>query len=152
MEKEIIETVLIEVLEEQKQTSQCIEQNNKLLQGLDEKLKQQHKAFSESVATSLNTLKKDLCCQAQPVKREFRILLFPEHGTLNYYKVVFGRIFFWLVILCIAKYAYLLGDKWISKRLEISRYQRAWEAYYLQQNKKGQKAMEQILNESSHDQ
>ncbi len=152
MEKEIIETVLLEVLEEQKQMSHCIEQNNKLLQGLDEKLKQQHKVFSESIATSLNMLKKDLCSQAQPVKREFRILLFPEHGTLNYYKVVFGRIFFWLVILCIAKYAYLLGDKWISKRQELNKYQVAWETYYLQQNKKGQKAMEQILNKSSQDQ
>lgn len=147
MEKEIIETVLIEVLEEQKQINQLIEQNNKLLERLDEKLKQQQEAFSESVVTSLKTLKEELSNQIQPISREFRILLFPEHGTLNYYKVVFGRIFFWLVILCIAKYAYLLGDKWLSKRAEMNKYQRAWETYYLQQNKNRQKAMEQILNE-----
>jgi hypothetical protein len=147
MEKEIIETVLIEVLEEQKQTNQLIEQNNKLVQSVKEELKQQKETFSVSILSRLNTLKEELSNPLQPVKREFRILLFPEHGTLNYYKVVFGRIFFWLVILCIAKYAYLLGDKWLSKRAEMNNYQRAWETYYLQQNKKGQKAMEQILNE-----
>lgn len=147
MEKEIIETVLIEVLEEQKQTNQFIEQNNKLLERLDEKLKQQEGLLYQSLDAKLNTLKEELSNQAKPVKREFRILLFPEQGTLNYYKIVFGRIFFWLVILCIAKYAYLLGDKWISKRLEGNKYQRAWETYYLQQNKNRQKAMEQILNE-----
>ncbi len=147
MEKEIIETVLIEVLEEQKQTNQFIEQNNKLLERLDEKLKQHEGLLSQSFDTKLNTLKEELSNQAKPVKREFRILLFPEQGTLNYYKIVFGRVFFWLVILCIAKYAYLLGDKWISKRLEVNKYQRAWETYYLKQNKKVQKAMEQTLNE-----
>lgn len=146
MEKEIIETVLIEVLEEQKQTNQLIEQNNKLVQSVKEELKQQKETFSVSILSRLNILKEELSNQTQPVKREFRILLFPEHGTLNYYKVVFGRIFFWLVILCIAKYAYLLGDKWISKRAEMNNYQRAWETYYLQQNKNRQKAMEQILN------
>ena len=110
-------------------------------------MKQQQEIFSESVVTRLNTLKKELSSQAQPVKRGFRILLFPEHGTLNYYKVVFGRIFFWLVILCIAKYAYLLGDKWLSKRAEMNKYQRAWETYYLQQNGKHQKEMDRILDE-----
>jgi Fe2+ transport system protein B len=147
MEKEIIETVLIEVLEEQKQTNQLIEQNIKLVQSVKEELKQQKETFSVSILSRLNTLKEELSNPLQPVKREFRILLFPEHGTINYYKVVFGRIFFWLVILCIAKYAYLLGDKWISKRAEMYNYQRAWETYYLQQNKNRQKAMEQILNE-----
>lgn len=147
MEKEIIETVLLEVLEEQKQTNQLIEQNNKLVQSVKEELKQQKETFSVSILSRLTTLKEELSNPLQPVKREFRILLFPEHGTLNHYKVVFGRIFFWLVILCIAKYAYLLGDKWISKRAEMNKYQRAWETYYLQQNKNRQKAMEQILNE-----
>lgn len=146
MEKEIIETVLIEVLEEQKQINQLIELNNKLVQSVKEELKQQKETFSVSILSRLNTLKEELSNPLQPVKREFRILLFPEHGTLNYYKVVFGRIFFWLVILCIAKYAYLLGDKWISIRAEMNKYQRAWETYYLQQNKNRQKAMEQILN------
>lgn len=113
MEKEIIETVLIEVLEEQKQTNQLIEQNNKLVQSVKEELKQQKETFSVSILSRLNTLKEELSNPLQPAKREFRILLFPEHGTLNYYKVVFGRIFFWLVILCIAKYGYLLGDKWL---------------------------------------
>lgn len=146
MEKEIIETVLLEVLEEQKQTNQLIEQNNKLMQIVKGELKQQKETFSVLILSRLNILKEELSNQTHPVKREFRILLFPEHGTLNYYKVVFGRIFFWLVILCIAKYAYLLGDKWISKRAEMNNYQRAWETYYLQQNKNRQKAMEQILN------
>jgi Fe2+ transport system protein B len=147
MEKEIIETVLIEVLEEQKQTNQLIEQNIKLVQSVKEELKQQKETFSVSILSRLNTLKEELSNPLQHVKRELRILLFPEHGTINYYKVVFGRIFFWLVILCIAKYAYLLGDKWLSKRAEMNKYQRAWETYYLQQNKNRQKAMEQILNE-----
>lgn len=147
MEKEIIETVLIEVLEEQKQTNQLIEQNNKLLQSLKEELKQQKETLAVSILSRLKALNEELSNHARPVKREFRILLFPEHGTVNYYKIVFGRLFFWLVILCIAKYAYLLGDKWISKSLEINKYQKAWETYYLEQNKKDQKAMDRVKNE-----
>lgn len=152
MEKEIIETVLIEILDEQKQTNLLIENNNKLLQNFDEKLKKQQDIHKDAILIRLNSIMEQLSTHSKPVKKEFRILLFPEQGTVNYYKVVFGRIFFWLVILCITKYAYLLGDKWVSKSLEINKYQRAWETYYLKQNKKGQKAMEEILKEPLNNQ
>jgi hypothetical protein len=50
-----------------------------------------------------------------PVKREFLIRLFPEHNTKEYYRIVFGRIIFWLVFLVIAKYLYLLANEWIIR-------------------------------------
>lgn len=154
MEKEIIETVLTEILDEQRQNNQLLEQNGKLLQvqqqilkALENKLLQQQEILQQKMLTSVDAFTKQLSNPTQPIKREFRILLFPEYGTINYYKVVFGRIFFWLVMLCIAKYAYLLGDKWLTERLENNKYQRAWETYYQQQNKTGQKNMQKILHE-----
>lgn len=69
----------------------------------------------------------------------------PEQNTTNYYKIVFGRIIFWLVILYIAKYVYLLGDKWLTGYNDKTRYQQAWETLYQQQPKRNQKMMQNIL-------
>ena len=82
-----------------------------------------------------------------PKKHSFRILLFPEHGTLEYYKLVFGRIIFWLVMLCVAKFAFLLGDKWITEHHQNRKYQNAWETLYNNVDKKGQKRMQRIMDQ-----
>lgn len=154
MENEIIETVLTEVLEEQKQSNQLAQKNGHfleeqvlILQRMEEKSARQNEDLKTFLMQKMEAFSAQVESHAKPVKREFRILLFPEHGITEYYKVVFGRILFWLVMLFIAKYAYLLGDKWITQVYANSKYQKAWETLYEQQSKANQKIMQKYLTE-----
>jgi hypothetical protein len=151
MEKEIIETVLTEVLEEQKQGNLLADKHaqqladqllilksiNEKLEIRDEELKNFFVAKMEASSLRVNT-------HPQPVRREFRILLFPEHGATSYYKIVFGRILFWLVMLCLAKYAYQLGERWLASEYGNHKYQKAWETLYRHQSKANQKIMLEV--------
>lgn len=154
MENEIIETVLTEVLEEQKQSNQLAQKNGHfleeqvlILKRMEEKSARQNEELKTFLMQKMEAFSAQVESHAKPVKREFRILLFPEHGTTEYYKVVFGRILFWLVMLFIAKYAYLLGDKWITQEYANNRYQKAWETLYEQQSKANQRMMQKYLTE-----
>ncbi|TAJ47739.1 MAG: hypothetical protein EPO58_15230 [Chitinophagaceae bacterium] len=154
MENEIIETVLTEVLEEQKQSNQLAQKNGQfleeqvlILQRMEEKSARQNEELKTFLMQKMETFSAQVDSHAKPVKKEFRILLFPEHGITEYYKVVFGRILFWLVMLFIAKYAYLLGDKWITQEYENDKYQKAWETLYEHQSKANQKIMQKYLTE-----
>lgn len=154
MENEIIETVLTEVLEEQKHSNQLAQKNSQfleeqvlILQRMEEKSARQNEELKTFLMQKMEAFSAQVESHAKPIKREFRILLFPEHGITEYYKVVFGRILFWLVMLFIAKYAYLLGDKWITQEYENNKYQKAWETLYEQQSKANQKIMQKYLTE-----
>lgn len=154
MENEIIETVLTEVLEEQKQSHLLAEKNGQYLQEqvailkrIEVKSARQNEELKSFFIAKMEAFSTQVANHARPVKREFRILLFPEHGTTEYYKVVFGRILFWLVMLCLAKYAYLLGDKWLTAEYENNKYQKAWESLYKHQNKANQKLMQKVFND-----
>lgn len=154
MEKEIIETVLTEILEEQKQANILAENIKNLLENqvaaltkMEQKFLRQNEESRQVILDKIGYVSAQIMGQSKPVKREFRILLFPEQNATNYYKIVFGRIFFWLVILCIAKFAFLLGDKWLNTLGEELRYKRAWESYYRHQGKSGQKAMQKVINQ-----
>jgi hypothetical protein len=154
MENDIIETVLTEVLEEQKQgnllaqkSSLFLEEQVLIIKRMEEKTALQNEELINFLITKMDAFSSQVASHARPVKREFRILLFPEQGTTNYYKIVFGRIIFWLVMLCFAKYAYLLGDKWLTEEYENKKYQKAWENLYKHQTKTNQKLMEKVLND-----
>ena len=154
MENDIIETVLTEVLEEQKQgnllaqkSGLFLEEQVLILKRMEEKSSRQNEELKNFLITKMEAFSTQIARHARPVKREFRILLFPEQGTTNYYKIVFGRIFFWLVMLCFAKYAYLLGDKWLTAEYENQKYQKAWENLYKHQTKANQKLMQKVFND-----
>ena len=155
MENEIIETVLTEVIDEQKQSNLLAQKNGQflaeqvlILKRIEEKFAMQNEELKNFVISKMEGFSSLVESQARPVKREFRILLFPEHGTTNYYKIVFGRIFFWLVLLCITKYAYLLGDKWLTAEYENNKYHKAWETLYKHQTKADQKLMQKVFNDN----
>ena len=155
MENDIIETVLTEVLEEQKQNNQLAQKSGQfveeqvfILKRMEEKSALQNEELKNFLITKMEAFSTQVTSHARPVKREFRILLFPEQGTTNYYKIVFGRIFFWLVMLCFAKFAYLLGDKWLTAKYENQKYQKAWENLYKHQTKANQKLMQKVFNDN----
>ena len=130
MEKEIIETVLTEMLEELKELRKLNIENANVAMENGNRLSSIEKKFGNNKITEpyINTqhLERIIFLEMEkinakidqkppPVRREFRILLFPEYNTKEYYRIVFGRILFWLVLLVIAKYLYLLANEWIIR-------------------------------------
>lgn len=161
MDSEIIETVLTEILGEMKQSNllnkennMALSENKNMLRSIEKKLGSKDVIkpvmdtipLEQIISTGINNISAMIEERPQKPSREFRILLFPEHNTKEYYKVVFGRIIFWLVMLVIAKYVYLLGSEWISKSSEDQKYKKAWESLYQQQGKSNQKIMQKIFD------
>ncbi len=142
MEKEIIETVLTEIYGELKQTNELLKENitlatenknrliviGKKLEVKDVRPVLDTQPIEQIVSRGVDHIAAII---DQPKKRrpEFRFLFFPEHNTKEYYKIVYGRIIFWLVILVIAKYLFLLGSEWISKSYDDQKYKKAWRIY-----------------------
>jgi|ERR1035437_2821387 hypothetical protein len=161
MENEIIETVLTEILGELKQSNGLNKENNQLaienknrLTDIEKKLdandvskgKISNDSVEQILSAGMDNIRKMIDKPEQKVRREFRVLLFPEHNTKEYYRVVFGRIIFWLVMLVIAKYLYLLGSEWITRNYENQKYKKAWENLYQQQGKSNQKMMQKMID------
>jgi hypothetical protein len=161
MENEIIETVLTEILGELKQSNGLNKENNQLaienknrLTDIEKKLdandvskgKISNDSVEQILSAGMDNIRKMIDKPEQKVRREFRVLLFPEHNTKEYYRVVFGRIIFWLVMLVIAKYLYLLGSEWITRNYENQKYKKAWENLYQQQGKPNQKMMQKMID------
>jgi chaperonin cofactor prefoldin len=130
MEKEIIETVLTEVLEELKELKKlnienakvAMENGNRLMaiekKVLNHKLSDPYintQYIERIIMSGMEKINARIDQKPAAARREFRILLFPEYNTKEYYRIVFGRIVSWLVLLVIAKYFYLLANEWISR-------------------------------------
>ena len=161
METEIIETVLTEILAELKQSNlinkgnnlAIIENKNRLI-SIEKKLESKDSTtplvntqpLEQIISTSMNNISALIDRKQEKGKREFRILFFPEHNTKEYYRVVFGRIIFWLVILVIAKYSYILGSEWINKDYENQKFKKAWKNLYEQQDKANKKMMQKLID------
>ena len=161
MEKEIIETVLTEIYGELKLTNELLKENTVLATENKNRLIVIEKRFESNdvkplidirpieqiVSRGVNNIAAIIDQPTKKRRPEFRFLFFPEHNTKEFYKVVYGRIIFWLVMLVIAKYLYLLGSEWISKNYSDQKYKKAWENLYQFQGKANQKIMQNIINE-----
>ena len=160
MESEIIETVLKEILEDLKQTSELSKENNLLatenkgrMIGIEKMLADKNilkpiidtQPIERIVSQGMDNISTKIDQSRDKRGTEFRFLFFPEHNTREFYKIVYGRIIFWLVMLVIAKYLFLLGNEWISKNYDDQKYKKAWENLYQQQGKANQKIMEKII-------
>ncbi|MDQ6845613.1 MAG: hypothetical protein M3Z92_14915 [Bacteroidota bacterium] len=161
METEIVETVLTEILGElkrsnelNKENSNAILKNDNLLIAIEKQLGNKdvakpeinNRSIEQIISTGINNITAMIKQHPPTVKREFRVLLFPEQNTKEYYQIVFSRIIFWLVVLVIAKYIYLMGSEWIIKHYENQKYKKAWENLYKHQEKANQKMMQRIID------
>ena len=142
MDNDILETVLKEILDEQAQTNQLnwqntktlIEQGNRLSaieKGLDNKqfasVLPDNKKVEDICATGIKKITEIVADQPRQVIHQKRILLFPEYNTNEYYKIVFGRVLGWLVLLIIATYFFVLGKGFIAAYQENDMYRQAYE-------------------------
>lgn len=128
METEIMQSVLTEVLEELKEVRQQQEKAAKALLTLTEKVDGFEQKLSiikvtppaanmtpviTTIMQELDKINSTIEAQPKSITRQVRILLFPEHGAREYYGLVFGRLFMWMLFILIATYLFMLGKEYI---------------------------------------
>jgi hypothetical protein len=167
-QKETLEIVLNELIEEQKNANKinsdlvsAINQLTGKVIGVNEKLdKKENNGLHPDVKILQNILNKGITqmlfiISAQPksVVRKFQILLFPEQDAKLFYKVVFGRWFMWLAIMLFFTFLY----KWMMYRTDKEHQLRmielkqntivnAWNYLYDQKDKKMHMKMDSALS------
>jgi hypothetical protein len=110
----------------------------------------------DAIETDLNEIKQLLLHQSEPVIKQWRFLLFPEHYSKEYYGVIF-RLIMWMTLICSGALLFSLGRQALEnskevqlRKLENDQYKNAWEYMYNKENKKGKKKMEQAWLQSHH--
>ncbi|MES2328774.1 MAG: hypothetical protein V4539_04170 [Bacteroidota bacterium] len=142
MDKDIMETVLTEMLEEQKQSNllngentQAIMELIKRVSAIEKKQDQQllspvsidSKQIERTVSENTDKIIKIIAEQPKEFVQHKRILLFPEHGAAEYYKLVYGRLFKWIAIFSIACFLCDFGKNYIAAYQEKSWYRDGYE-------------------------
>ena len=163
METEIIESVLKEILEEQKAGLQVsrelfavIDKLTDQMEGVHEKLEQQKAAAPPAdiklvqaiVSTGIRQIQQIVETQPKNVVRQFRLLLFPEQFAEQYYRIVFGRLLFWMTIFLLSTYLFVLGKQGLQswervqeKNQEANHARTAFDYLYQHADKEGKKKM-----------
>ncbi len=167
-ERETLEIVLKEILEEQQKVNKINLDQATAIGGLivkvnsfNEKL-ENLKIIAPPVSTKPfeETLKKviaemQLTADNQPkmVTRKFQILLFPEQDAKLFYKIVFGRWLLWLTIMLFITNLYKLSVHWSDNQKEIKlqnwerdRIKKAWDYLYFQEGKSIKRVMDSAYN------
>ena len=173
MELEIVQTVLTDMLEEQKATNQLNQEVVAKLKELEEKVT----GFDQKLETvhltappvNLTPVQKEIMggikvvtqiVEAQPknVIRQFRLLFFPETNAGYYYKIVFGRLIPWGFAFAGLVFLIALGNKYIETSMVIAErkydyevYRTAWQRLENMQEKAGRQKMEEILQKAVND-
>jgi hypothetical protein len=163
MELEIVETVLNDMLEEQKAGNQLnreLIENVKVLagrvEGFEEKLTHQKviaqpadtKPLEKIVASGMAEISGIVENQPKKVIKQVRLLLFPETNAGQYYKIVFGRLMPWALGLILATYGFNLGKRFIERWSANSEREqqsdlvlKAWKYLYDHEKAEGKKKM-----------
>jgi hypothetical protein len=142
MDQDVLEPVLQEILQEQKQAdklnrvnTQTLIEQGKRIAAIEKKLDQQslspvnidYKLIERIMAENTDKIIRFISEQPREFVQHRRILLFPEHNAAEFYKLFYGRLFKWLAILFIACFLYALGRDFIAAYQEKSWYREAYE-------------------------
>jgi hypothetical protein len=132
MEDEIIETVLKEILDEIKIIHEQNVERKKYEEDFKNKVQSiETKLLSiETKSSGINLMQLELESNTNKLERiineqpkniihKKQILLFPEYGAREYYKLVFGRLIFWMMMFLLAFYLFSLGKQFIDDWKEI---------------------------------
>jgi hypothetical protein len=168
METEMIQTVLTELVEELKELKQQDAKLMAVVSDLNNKVDDFELKLTNIKVTAPATDLKPITStvheqllriggiieeQPKSITRNFRILLFPEHGAREYYKLVFGRLLFWMMIFLIATYLFSLGKQFIDsntvvryKEAESYQYRKAWKYLYNNSKKTIRLKMDSVVS------
>lgn len=168
MEKGKVEIVLADILDELKITVTIMQEQKQQIAQLQERTF----AFEERINclnelalsainikpaevfpdTSLNEIKQLIQQHPQPIIRQWRFLLFPEHYVKEYYTVIF-RLIIWMTLVCSVAFLFSLSKQALEnskevklRQLENDQYKNAWKYMYDKESKKGQKKMDDAWN------
>lgn len=170
-ERETLEIVLKEILEEQQKSGKinldqaaAIDELTIKVNSFNEKL-ENLKIIAPPVSTkSVEEIFKKVISDRQLtpnteprlVTRKFQILLFPEQDAKLFYKIVFGRWLLWLTIMLFITNLYKLSIHWSDNQKEIKlqnsetdRVKKAWNYLYFQEGKNIKRLMDSAYNKSS---
>ncbi len=135
MEPEIIETVLKEILDELKIIHQENAERGKYAVGFTDKILELERALNTQeikppeinllplqlqLDSSTKNIQRTIREQPKNISRKIQILLFPETGAREYYRLVFGRLVFWMMMFLLATYMYSLGKQFIDNWKEVT--------------------------------
>lgn len=170
MEKEKVEIVLADILDELKTTNNIMQEQRQQIVQLQERTV----AFEEKINrlnelalpiinvkpaevfpnTSLNEIKQLIQQHPQPIIRHWRFLLFPEHYAKEYYIVIF-RLIMWMTLVCIGAFLFSLSSQALEnsaevklRQLENDQYKNAWEYMYDKESKQGKRKMDDAWQEN----
>lgn len=161
MEKDKLEIVLEDVCDDLKALNNIVSeqrhQSGQLQQRFnlfEDRLKQltnnpradaEINALQAAVEAASNELKQLIAHQPQPIMRQWRFLLFPEHYSKEYYAAIF-RLIMWMTLVCSGAFLFSLGKQALENskevkliRLENDQYKNAWQYMYHRENKQGKK-------------
>jgi hypothetical protein len=164
MELQIVETVLKDMLDEQKTTNQLnqaltekVKELAGKVEGFDQKLDHQQviappadtKPLEKIVTGGLVDVARIVDGQPKNVIKQVRLLLFPETNAGQYYKIIFGRLIPWVMALVGATYLFMLGqqgiERWSAnseKEQESDQVRKAWNYLYSHEKVEGKKKMQ----------
>ena len=129
MEKEILETVLLELVEETKKTNVLMGEQNKEIQELKTAFSDFNRKLTEIkvsapaldtlpltriVTEGIHSIQKIVAAQPKQVVHEKSVLFFPEWNQKEYYKIIFGRILFWILWVIVATFCYFLCRDYLA--------------------------------------
>ncbi len=135
MEPEIVETVLKEILDEIKTIHRENAEKEKDAGDIKYKIQLLEKAlYTQEIKppeinlspvqlqldSGIKNIEKTIREQPKNVTRKIQILLFPETGGSEYYRLVFGRLLFWMMMFLLATYMFSLGKQFIDNWKEVA--------------------------------
>jgi hypothetical protein len=71
--------------------------------------------ITKIVAEGITSIQKIVAAQPKEVLHEKRILFFPEWNQKEYYKIIFGRILFWILWVIMATYCFFLCRDYMGR-------------------------------------
>jgi len=135
MEPKVLDTVMNELLDEQKRTNELLEQETaqqkeiaQKVEGFDDKLGKVRlvvpaidtKPIVGLMENHFEKIIKILEAQPKNVVYQRRYLLFPEDNTGYYYKIIFGRLIPWAIVIVIFAFLLNLGNTYLERQSEIA--------------------------------
>jgi hypothetical protein len=158
METDVVHTVLNEVLEDLKELKHQQVNLTTVISDLNNKVDDFELKLSDIKVTAPPTNLEPIMSaidlgiywlggiieeQPKSITRQIKFQFFPEYGATEYYKIVFGRLLFWMMIFLIATYLFALGKQFVEgynlaryKEAESTQFRKAW-IYLYQNSKKG---------------
>lgn len=134
MEKEKLDIVLADILDELKISNKAIQEQKQQILELHGKLpafEEKTNRLNESakpaidinavvtaIKTAVTEIKQLTQQQSRPIMREWRFLLFPADYSKEYYVVIF-RLIMWMALVCIGPFLFSLSKQALENSKEI---------------------------------